>query len=240
MAEQPAGSICIAMPISSAFDRFRSFTKTVRDGLLGVVQSPCDQFQSFEVLLQAFSSDGRIYTAAYLCFQERYLGVARQVARNFRGHDEEVMEALDDVLIAVRQRIRKNHLFTDEAHFRSFVWRVLKNKLIDRVRDRRGPIVVDVTGLEEPQSIDPDVDYLLMNEAVMAGLQKISAGCRQKLLWVATGHSYQDIADQTKGDARWIKHQIRECRAKLKAELVKLGIEVDWPRNAKNKPDEPV
>lgn len=223
------------MPLPSAFDRLRSFTKTVSKDLFGADKKACDQFDSFERLIQAFGSDGRAYTTAYLCFQERYIGVARQVARNFGGRDEEVVEALDDALIAVWQRIRQNYRFADEAHFRNFVWRVLKNKLIDQQRVRPGPLVVDVDGLAIANSTNPDVDYVLMDEAVTMGLQNIPKGCREKLLWVATGYSYAEIAAWKNSNPDGMKHQIRECREKLKVELLKLGITVDWPRKQSQK-----
>ena len=77
---------------------------------------------------------------------------------------------------------------------------------------------------------DSEAAYWLANETVARALQGITPDCQKKLLWVAEEVPYTEIANRLKIDPQYIKQAILACRKKLKAELLKLGITVNWPR----------
>ena len=175
------------------------------------------------------------------CLYNRHLGVAQQVSRRFRHLPEEtITDALLDVLIGVYQRIRNGRtVVTDHAHLRNYVRRALQNRLstVWKNEQRLPFLYTDEMDFRLPAAdadSDPEAAYWLANEVVARALQGITPECQKKLLWVADEMPYAEIAHRLNIEPNYIKQAVSACRKKLKAELLKLGVTVNWPKKKRN------
>jgi RNA polymerase sigma factor (sigma-70 family) len=223
----------------------RSPLRRATDWLRGKAK-PNEPYARLEVLLAAMAHpDKAVYDPAFRYLMERFEPMARRVKRNFPTlHPNEALDALGMALASLRVRMeRYGQTFETDEHLTNYVRKAVEYSLMSSLKkDRAMPLTFDPTeGFRDSNgtSLPPEVDQVLALQAVQQALTAISQKCQEKLMMVQQGLSYQEIGAALGIVEQSVKTGVMRCRAELKAELLKLGITVDWPRNT-SAPDAPL
>jgi RNA polymerase sigma factor (sigma-70 family) len=227
----PVGFFCLQMPPKprdrSIFGHFNAIQKFLNGN-----SKPCDQFGTFQMLHDAIGSKNETTkNQAFKCLYDRYLPLAAQLAQQLKIHDEEkAAAALDTVFVTLYQQIGGGKLqLADEGHLKNYVRNGVRNLLIKDWQKRQQMVLVYDDDLSvflssEDIHIDSELGHLLINDAVEQAMKALSLECQQKVLLWRDGFNLAEIAKNLGILPSSVKAGLYQCRLKLRAELLKLGI----------------
>lgn len=161
--------------------------------------------------------------------ENEYGTILRQVIRNYLDNEADVDECLNDVYLALWERIPPNR----PEHFKAYAVRLAKNLAISSFRSinrrRRSPDIL--VSLEEVGEIagdgDPESELLLkeMKAAIEEFLMKLSVFDRKIMIrryWF--GDDPKELAGKCNMSARALNSRIHRLRKKLERYLKKKGL----------------
>ena len=127
----------------------------------------------------------------------------------------------DLVQDAVVRALAKVHLFTPGTNFKAWIFTILRNQHMDAIRRRKWEAVTPGEEKREPVQIMPanQDDHLVLDELRQA-LARLPVNQREVLLLVASGLSYEEVAQSCGCPIGTIKSRVARARRELHAALL--------------------
>ena len=137
-------------------------------------------------------------------------GYARKLLRSDTASDDAVQDTLERAWSA-------RHTFRPGADLKPWLFRILKNAIIDRVRQGKY-LTQDVDGFEAARlETPPDQLWRVQYSDMVAALEILSADQKRALLLVLSGATTTEAAAAMNCPLGTLKSHLRLARRKLKA-----------------------
>lgn len=177
-------------------------------------------------------SDGELVGRVLSGEQEAYSTLVRRhqaelfrYARNLRIDHDTAADLVQDALVTAYTRLAQ---CSDPERFRFWLFRILRNRCLDWLRDirRRSVDVDDVTLVARgtPQEAASGAE---LRQTLAEALDSLSTDLREAFLMKHhEGRSYQEMAEISEASVSAMKMRVLRARESLRHALIESGIEV--------------
>lgn len=143
----------------------------------------------------------------------------RRFASRFAGQDCEREDLVQSTLLLAWAYLGT---FTPGRSMKSWAFRILHNVYVTEYRKRRGLPVMDHEILIELMGTEPTQEWAIRKCEVMAALDRMPAECRNALIDMGLGQSYEDAAARQGCTVGAMKTRVRRSRIALAAAIGRL------------------
>jgi RNA polymerase sigma-70 factor, ECF subfamily len=169
-----------------------------------------------EIVARVLAGDADLYAVLV----ERHQAVLYRHALGMVSSPDAAADLVQDSLVKGYTSLDRCH---EPARFGAWVFRILRNRALDYLKDRRRKnLSLDEGALEVPSLDDPagDLDRAEMARAVNAALGSLPEAQREAfLLKHVEGRSYEEMADMLGGSVSALKMRVMRAREALQAIL---------------------
>ena len=145
-------------------------------------------------------------------------------ARNLRIDHDAASDLVQDAFVTAYSRLRQ---CSDPARFRFWLFRILRNRCLDFLRDirRRSVSLDDVTLVARGTPGDAAAGSEL-RETIQHALDGLSTELREAFLMKHhEGRSYQEMAELAEASVPAMKMRVHRARESLREALIEAGVE---------------
>ena len=161
---------------------------------------------------------------AYSFLVRRHQDELYRYARNLRIDHDAASDLVQDAFVTAYTRLGQ---CADPARFRFWLFRILRNRCLDFLRDirRRSVPLEDVTLVTRDSPADSLSDSEL-RRTIQRALDTLSPDLREAFLMKHhEGRSYQEMAELTEASVPAMKMRVHRARESLRDALIQAGIE---------------
>ena len=179
----------------------------------------------------AESSDGELVTRvlagerdAFSALVMRHQAELYRYACNLRIDHDAASDLVQDAFVTAYTRLAQ---CTDPERFRFWIFRILRNRCLDWLRDirRRSVAVEDVTLVARGTPHD-ETSGSELRETLTGALDTLSPDLREAFLMKHhEGRSYQEMAEIAEASVSAMKMRVLRARESLRQTLIESGIE---------------
>ena len=185
-----------------------------------VSPTPFDGSADAALVAQVLGGDGE----AFSFLVRRHQDELYRYARNLRIDHDAASDLVQDAFVTAYTRLRQ---CTDPARFRFWLFRILRNRCLDYLRDirRRSVSLEDVTLVARGTPGDAASGSEL-RDTIQQALETLSADLREAFLMKHhEGRSYQEMAELAEASVPAMKMRVHRARESLREALVQAGVE---------------
>jgi len=182
--------------------------------------SPIDSSGDAALVAQVLDGDRE----AFSFLVRRHQDELYRYARNLRIDHDAASDLVQDAFVTAYTRLGQ---CSDPARFRFWLFRILRNRCLDFLRDirRRSVSLEDVTLVARGTPGDAASSSQL-RETIERALEALSADLREAFLMKHhEGRSYQEMAELAEASVPAMKMRVHRARETLRDALIEAGVE---------------
>ena len=162
---------------------------------------------------------------AFAVLVRRHQDELYRYARNLRIDHDAASDLVQDAFVTAYTRLAQ---CTDPARFRFWLFRILRNRCLDFLRDiRRRSVGLDDVTLVARGTPGDDAAGSELKATLDRALQELSSDLREAFLMKHhEGRSYQEMAELAEASVPAMKMRVHRARETLRDALIQAGVEL--------------
>ena len=185
-------------------------------GLTAPAQERAAELSDAEVVRRVLAGEAELYAVLI----ERHQAVLYRHAMGMVSSSDAAADLVQESLVKGYTSLVSCQ---DPARFGAWVFRILRNRALDYLKDRRRKNLSLEEGAQDVPSLDDpagDLERAELARAVNAALEALPAAQREAfLLKHVQGHSYEEMAEMLGGSVSALKMRVMRAREALQAML---------------------